>query len=435
MSELLESIVKRTRGVSPNDALKFPIQDNPKGTRLARLLKGESTQFASITVGDLIYDAVRLDPMVIEGIDFARSEDLGDIANFARFAEDVTERTGASLTGTMSNLEGFVAERLVAQILSKQGAEISFPDTPNQAGYDILVNSEPVQVKCVKDSDLVAEHLSRYPDIHVIVNEEVSSDFEGNEMVSTLGGFRKDEVAEETQKVLDAGSGLLDFQVPLAVTAVVGFKYVVAYANGSTDFLSATQGCAIDWAGRVAGAHAGSLAMGASLGLFGATGGWISIVGPLFGTIGGFQAGKHISEGIKSLFCRHELEELRKATTCYADQAATAIDNMMGTAELKRKKLLGKVESGSYVSAALKADWNARFEAQKNKRLLLKKQLLDISEKADAHGIGETIRNALCAASRAGLTPFNLRQSADALERAIQKYVEHRKRYLLHGSI
>ena len=44
----------------------------------------------------------------------------------------------------------------------------------NQAGYDLLVNGEEFQVKCVADISSVSNHFEKYPDIPVFINEEIS---------------------------------------------------------------------------------------------------------------------------------------------------------------------------------------------------------------------------------------------------------------------
>jgi hypothetical protein len=116
-----------------------------------KLLAGtkEDLAYAGITLGDFLYDYIRIDPLVVEGIDFARQEDLHNFLSFAHFADHQQELTGTALAGSISNLQGYVAERVVAHHLEAAGHDVSFPDISNQEGFDILVDGHPFQVKCL----------------------------------------------------------------------------------------------------------------------------------------------------------------------------------------------------------------------------------------------------------------------------------------------
>ena len=47
----------------------------------------EDFAYAGITSGDFLYDYIRIDPVVVEGIDFARTDDLHNFLSFAHFAK------------------------------------------------------------------------------------------------------------------------------------------------------------------------------------------------------------------------------------------------------------------------------------------------------------------------------------------------------------
>ena len=99
-------------------ALQQPIRHSQaQGRTLDSMILGpkiseaatEDLAYAGITLGDFLYDCIRIDPTVVEGIDFARSADLHNFLSFAHFAEHHEELTGRALAGSISNLQGYVA--------------------------------------------------------------------------------------------------------------------------------------------------------------------------------------------------------------------------------------------------------------------------------------------------------------------------------------
>jgi hypothetical protein len=146
-------------------ALDRPVDNINRQGIFRRILSNDDVVFATLTIGDLVYDAARIDPIALEGINFARSADLETLPQFNAFADQLLAEPAQAFAGNISQLQGYVAERFVAQALREMGAEVEFPKTSNQAGYDLLVNGEPFQVKCLADKQGVNEHLEKYPDI------------------------------------------------------------------------------------------------------------------------------------------------------------------------------------------------------------------------------------------------------------------------------
>ncbi|QRI65614.1 hypothetical protein JQ506_11850 [Shinella sp. PSBB067] len=89
----------------------------PASDRCGALLEGvlsktrgdaaEVAAVAGLTFGDIVYNAVSIDSMVLAAADFSRSEDIGDIFQFGAFAERVGSMTGAALAGAGNNLRGY----------------------------------------------------------------------------------------------------------------------------------------------------------------------------------------------------------------------------------------------------------------------------------------------------------------------------------------
>src|SRR5689334_11130192 len=83
-------------------ALQQPIRlSQAQGRTLDSMMLGpkiseattEDLACAGITLGDFLYDYIRIDPSVVVGIDFARSADLHSLLSFAHFAEHHEELT------------------------------------------------------------------------------------------------------------------------------------------------------------------------------------------------------------------------------------------------------------------------------------------------------------------------------------------------------
>tara|TARA_Y100000310_G_scaffold207240_1_gene207702 strand:+ start:962 stop:1480 length:519 start_codon:yes stop_codon:yes gene_type:complete len=145
------------------DTEAFPRESKDK---IRDLLNNENStsdiSYAGLTFGDFIYDALRVNPLVIKGVDFSRSADLGNVFKFSLFSEDIADLSGSSLAGNINQMKGFVGERYVGQQLQSSGHEVEYPDNPNNPGYDLIVDGQPFQVKTTLDASLVQEHLDKY---------------------------------------------------------------------------------------------------------------------------------------------------------------------------------------------------------------------------------------------------------------------------------
>ena len=61
---------------------------------VASVKNKESGAFLSISLGDLIYDILRVDPKVIEGIDFVRKESLTNALKIGK--QEIIDRSNKS---------------------------------------------------------------------------------------------------------------------------------------------------------------------------------------------------------------------------------------------------------------------------------------------------------------------------------------------------
>lgn len=132
----------------------------------------EVATVGGLTLGDILYSAVSIDPKVIAAADFTRAEDLADLARFGAFTERISGMSGNVEMELDNNLRGYGAEQIVAVRMFEKGHQVGLPETLNNANYDLLINGTEVQVECLTDIKGLAEH-SNTP---VIANSELAKD-------------------------------------------------------------------------------------------------------------------------------------------------------------------------------------------------------------------------------------------------------------------
>jgi len=297
-----------------DEALQCAVkEEKKKGNRLQAMMFGTPEQLkqtgavTSISVGEFVYDYMMINPTVVQGLDFARTEDLSSLFSLSQFSSQI-DRT--ILTGDIAQLQGYVAEQMIAVELQAKGHDVEFPETSNNPGWDILVDGLPFQVKSLANPDGVRQHLSTYPDIPVYVNEELASFFEGNPQVYVSSVSRED-VLEVTKSTLAHADDLLDFEIPWIAAGVSSifninrvWKDEVSIDQAVLNIVSDTSSRVVLGAfGKKAGIIAGTM-------LFGPAGG---ITGAMFGAyLGGSQGGR-LSTGIKRVISKKQEQELINA--------------------------------------------------------------------------------------------------------------------------
>ena len=133
--------------------------------KIARVKLKETGTFVSIYAGDLIYDILRVDPRVVDGVDFLRKDDLSSVLKFGKQEiADRAEKSKESLSGLHDSYTGYTFERVVALDFQKKGAEVQFPNSAQQSGHDLVINGEKFQVKTQGDgTDIIERHFEKYP--------------------------------------------------------------------------------------------------------------------------------------------------------------------------------------------------------------------------------------------------------------------------------
>ena len=233
---------------------------------------------AALTAGDFLYTIWSIDPMVIKAADFSRTEDIGNVFEFAAFAERWKKMSASGAQGLENSLQGYTAEQLVLARLVEDGNAVELSEASNTPGFDILVDGEPFQIKCGEQDNisLLSEHFEKYENIPVIANTELAKAAEGKpwaDQVFTVEDFDLERVRGMMSAALDAGADIDDIPVPF-YAVMVGLVRNLADLRGGRMGLSDLPGeIAFDIAIRgslaLVGAKAGAVA---GLVLFGPAG-------------------------------------------------------------------------------------------------------------------------------------------------------------------
>jgi hypothetical protein len=332
----------------------------------------ETQAYAALTFGDLLYDWVRIDPRVVEALDFVHVADLADTFSFARYADSLQALSDAARLGNVTQLQGYVAERMAAGMLRAQGAEVEIPASPSQPGYDLIVNGQHCQIKCLDDPSGVYAHLGRYPDVLVLVNEELAKHFAEDDRVMALPGLNHDQVRETTESSLGAGADLLDLEIPLISTTLQAARNAIALVKNHTDWRAVAENLGIDVGARIAGGKAGAVAVAATVGLIGITGGWFVVVAPMLGAVGGYAGGKRMAEAVKRhLLCRKEADDLASALSGYVAAAISGLRAMIARAEEQSGRFGAMGVASCTAGLALIQDWQQRIEVENSIRMAM----------------------------------------------------------------
>ncbi len=337
--------------------------------KIARVRLKETGTFITIYAGDLIYDILRVDPRVIDGVDFLRKDDLSNVLKFGKQEiVDRAEKSKESLSGLHDSYTGYTFERVVALDFQQRGAEVQFPNSAQQSGYDLVINSEKFQVKTQGNGiDIIENHFEKYPNIRVIVNSEAHEKFiekypeKANMIINS--GFSHEQTQSLVKESTDAAvevfedNNLFGSAIPeiLGIISIISIgKNFLNWAEGNTNFKTALKNVAIDSVGKFAGAG-----VGAKLGSF---------ILPPFGTIVGgtlgFVFGGNLANEYKiENYCKNEMENLDKAIDDYLTKSEEIISKNNNNFENK----------GKYLNESLKKKEGKRareFELFINKKIL-----------------------------------------------------------------
>lgn len=316
-------------------ALKCSMDNEPKkkGALLYKRAATQTNTIAALSAGEFLYDYLMLDPTVIKGLDFARSEDLSNLFQLSQFAETIDVNVA---TGDMAQLQGYVAEQMIAQQLVAAGHDVVFPETSNQAGWDLLVDGEAFQVKCGASKEIVESHFDKYPEIPVYVNAELAPFFEGNPLVLSTTVSRE-QVLMETKQTLAHAEDLLDFEVPWIAAGVSAYSNAKRMKQQQLTLATAARNVVTDTASRATLATVGQAVIGTAGAVLLPGAG--AIVFPVVGAYIGVAQGGKLSGYLKKQFAKAEYESLCQALNTLVAKMIVVLEKKEHIKETKWQQL------------------------------------------------------------------------------------------------
>lgn len=434
VSDILEApVVKQSKSEALGGLLFDYSSDKEAHEERRSELMWEGTA-GGLTIGDLIYDISRIDPNVLEATDFARTADLSNVFEYSYFADRISDRSADAYQGSISNQQGYVAERYAAQQQQSMGKEVEIPEDPNQEGYDLLINGQKFQVKCHQDAAGIREHLEEHPDIPVLVNQGLAEEIGGHPDVYPVPGLEYEKVVETTESTLEAGDEMLDFEVPFIAVAVASGRNLKAMIEGKTDTTSALVNAAFEVGGRTAGGVLGAKALAAAGLVFGPAGG---VVGGLVGAAVGAREGKELARVVRrEVLCATERKRLKEALHEYLESLKIEVQKNLDVLNRKRSSFERSLEGEGQIRDAMWKYFGWRIEQEETYRRNKLQMIEDASgepEKLDPRG--SDILVATGEASRLmtqiGIHPWSLKNELKVVEETTSELVEARKRALV----
>jgi|TARA_B100001964_G_scaffold238544_1_gene304236 hypothetical protein len=321
--------------------------------------KKDTAGVVGLSIGDLIYDMARVDPLYIKGAQFARPKtDLNSILKIGRQnLKDIADKGEGYFDKLHStNYTGGVHEFVTDQYMLKTigRVEIEIPEKMNQVGWDRIYNGQKWQIKfgsvenvrkareksdypVATDIETAAEYKTKYPEDAFFVLGTTPKSLTENIVAESSAASME---VYEDDELFDTG-----FSEFFGIASIVSvFKNVGYMSNKKTDLYSGVQNVILDTAGR------GTLMMG------GAKGGSL-IAGPI-GALIGIGLGAIVStDWINKFkiwaFCEEERDNLIEAIENYLVGATENINYNLDTFKRKRKKI-ESLNSDTFFNTILK---------------------------------------------------------------------------------
>jgi len=420
---------------------------------VAKVKVAETGTFVAISVGDLIYDILRVDPKVIKAIDFSRKGDFSNI--FAASKKEIAERSiksSESLEGLHNTYTGYTFERVVGLDFQKRGAEVVFPEKANQPGWDIIINGEEFQIKTQKTGiSQLQEHFEKYPNTRVIANTEAAEKYrelhpENAHMVIN-SGFNHEEtrnlVSESTDALVEISEDnhLFGSSIPelLGIVSIISIgKNFMYWIDGKTDIETAFKNIAIDSVGRFGGAG-----VGAKIGSF---------ILPPFGTLVGGGLGYFFGGQIANSFklewsCQKEINEVDIHLNQYIKKCSEIMEKNQEifrdkksyiTKEMKKKTGVGATQFHEFFFKKLNREEHIKNLALKKFKSYLKnthkgiEKVIQLNrkfeDKQEVTHYNEFASEAIAISSRGGVGPEFASEEAKKLFDSLKKFMKAAKK-------
>jgi len=407
-------------------------------------LLSEQTVYSGLTIGDFLYDYLRVEPLFLKALKFSHPNNEMNNAleigwykyNKKKYFDSNSTNPEKSFEGHEVRDSGYYAEQFYAQSFQSQGLEVELPASTNNPGYDLIVSGQKIQAK-LGNSQLIEKHFEKYPDIKVIANNEAVEEFllknpHMSEMVlkGGDGDLIKDTYFKNTQlsRELIEDESLFNSGLP----EILSIGLIISVGKNSYSFLvkdktfkDTIKHTAIDTSSRVASLSAGSTA-GAMLFGFLAGGPYGFIAGKFIGGALGLYGGNQISKVIKhTISCQNEKQDLENKIKIYLDAVFNISKRNKEVFDKKANDLqeYSKNINDLWKMLRFKLDDEENYKSKLNEKL--KMSLKDLSCLSDNYNyLSELADEALFLGNKLGVPHYIISREAEDLALASKKYNE-----------
>ena len=415
-----------------------------------KLLTEEGT-YAGLSVGDLFYDYLRVNPEYVKTLDIIHPNDaIGNPIEagwykknkFDSFQKD-SSNPEKSWDGHENRDLGYFAERHYGQQLQNQGAEVEYPTSLNNPGWDLKVNGVEVQAK-IGSSKLIEEHYKNYPpdeypDRLVIANSEAVKEYVARNPEHADKIIDGGPVEKIKQQYFDSSHSAKEifededfFSIPIAESISIGLliaagKNTYKLIQNKKTFSEALIDTGIDAASRAGtiglSASAGSLIIGTLSG-----GPYGFLAGKFVGGVLGLYPGRKISTIIKhSIRCKDEQVNLEEAIKDYLKKLASISIANNKIFENKHERLdkylsnRNKITSEVWEYIKLKIEDEKKYKDSINKKIDRSiNDIHDLNQKAEY--LSSLADEAIFLGNKIGIGPIFLKDE-------LKKLIETSKQY------
>lgn len=327
------------------------------GVRIAAL--GSFPGVAAAEIGALgaysVYEAVKtlvmIDDRVLAAADFSGGVRAG--------LRGIHEQLAVQAKG---GLLDFYADQTAAAHLAAEGHVVEFAQGA-VPGADLLVDGHPFRVEIGLDPGAVREHLARFPDVGVIVNQELGPHFDGTANVLVDPALSHADATDHLARTVDRVGELqtLDLHFPLITFSLAVVAYTPLVFRRRLSLREAATHTAVDTG--LIGVPAMTLGkIGALAGLgLGPVG---SAVGGILGALAGGVAGAAGAGWFKGRAYRGSVREFHRELRTIGSELPDALAEKRRAAERKQANVNARFPHSSA--------WRARIWPTLNDRILLR---------------------------------------------------------------
>ena len=228
---------------------------------------------------NVLHQYLCIDDYIYEGVSKLSNQTIDNFSDLSSQLKTYDHGFQGLARGGLNKIKGHIAESHVAKHFEQEGIEVNWPESSNQEGFDLLLNGNPIQVKCIENANNLVEHFQKYPKIPAIIPSDAKNIpedafyFNPVESVDNLFKYIQNtenpiivdsqlsnaELTEQTIEGTDVALGAFKPVIPWVTVAFSGFREAKLLGKGDTDFLSSVKNIGLDAAGVGGGGTAGAV--------------------------------------------------------------------------------------------------------------------------------------------------------------------------------